>query len=209
MGGTRDHEELRVVIPTEGGRELASNLALAVTFAVMTLLVALDLATDVRAGTTVFHAALEGAVIAIGLVGAARFALQVRRLAREAHDLRARSGELAANLEASRAEAARWRRDAADLIAGLSAAIDRQLDHWQLSPAEKEVAQLLLKGLSHKEIAQVREVSETTVRHQARTLYRKAGLSGRNDLAAFFLEDLLGPRTVPPAATAGARSALR
>jgi len=54
---------------------------------------------------------------------------------------------------------------------------------------------LLLKGLSHKEIAEVRNVSETTVRHQARSLYRKAGLSGRNDLAAFFLEDLLGPQT--------------
>jgi DNA-binding NarL/FixJ family response regulator len=37
-------------------------------------------------------------------------------------------------------------------------------------------------------------VSETTVRQQARAIYRKAGLSGRHDLAAFFLEDLLGPR---------------
>lgn len=183
------------MIRTDGGRELASNLALAAVFAVMTLLVALDLATDVEGGTTVMHAALEGSVIAIGLVGAARFAIQARRVAREAHELRARSGELAANLEASRRDAERWRRDAADLIAGLSAAIDRQLEQWQLTAAEKEVAQLLLKGLSHKEIAQLREVSETTVRHQARTLYRKAGLSGRNDLAAFFLEDLLGPRT--------------
>lgn len=33
-----------------------------------------------------------------------------------------------------------------------------------------------------------------TVRQQARNLYKKAGLSGRHDLAAFFLEDLLTPR---------------
>jgi hypothetical protein len=32
------------------------------------------------------------------------------------------------------------------------------------------------------------------VRQQAGSIYRKAGLGGRRDLAAFFLEDLLGPR---------------
>ncbi len=53
---------------------------------------------------------------------------------------------------------------------------------------------LLLKGLSHQEVADVRNVSERTVRQQARSLYRKAGLTGRADLAAYFLEDLLGPR---------------
>jgi len=70
-----------------------------------------------------------------------------------------------------------------------------------LTPAEREIALLLLKGLSHKEIATIRSVSETTVRQQARSLYRKAGLSGRNELAAFFLEDLLGPREQATAAT--------
>jgi len=51
----------------------------------------------------------------------------------------------------------------------------------------------LLKGLSHREIADIRGVSERTVRQQSRALYRKAGLSGRADLAAYFLEDLLLP----------------
>lgn len=73
-----------------------------------------------------------------------------------------------------------------------------------LSPAERQIALLLLKGLSHKEIAQIRLVSETTVRQQARSLYRKAGLSGRNDLAAFFLEDLLGPREASTTSTRAA-----
>ena len=58
-----------------------------------------------------------------------------------------------------------------------------------LSVAEKETALLLLKGLSHKEIASVRNVSEGTARQQATAVYRNAGVSGRNDLAAFFLED--------------------
>ena len=72
-------------------------------------------------------------------------------------------------------------------------ALDRQFQRWALSPAEKEVALLLLKGLSHKEIAEVRSITEATARQQARAVYKKAGLSGRADLAAFFLEDLLLP----------------
>ncbi|MBI2962650.1 MAG: helix-turn-helix transcriptional regulator, partial [Deltaproteobacteria bacterium] len=117
-----------------------------------------------------------------------------RRLAVDAAALRDRAADLEHRLSASRAEAERWRVEAADLISGLSAAIDRQLERWQLSVAEKEIALLLLKGLSHKEIAEVRQVGEATVRQQAGAVYRKAGLSGRRDLAAFFLEDLLGPR---------------
>jgi DNA-binding CsgD family transcriptional regulator len=76
---------------------------------------------------------------------------------------------------------------------GLGAALDHQFERWNLSPAEKEVALLLLKGLSHKDVAEVRSVTEATARQQARAVYKKAGLSGRHDLAAFFLEDLMLP----------------
>ena len=57
----------------------------------------------------------------------------------------------------------------------------------------RDVALLLMKGLSLKEVATVRATNERTVRSQARTLYSKAGLSGRAALSAFFLEDLLAP----------------
>ncbi len=53
---------------------------------------------------------------------------------------------------------------------------------------------LLLKGLSLRDVAQARSTSERTVRQQALAVYRKAGLAGRAELAAFFLEDLLLPR---------------
>lgn len=76
---------------------------------------------------------------------------------------------------------------------GLRRALDRQFARWSLSPAEREVLLLLLKGLSHKEIAEVRSTSETTVRQQALALYRKSGLASRTELSAFFLEDLLLP----------------
>ena len=59
------------------------------------------------------------------------------------------------------------------------------------------VALLLLRGLSHKEIANLRKTSETTVRQQAPALYRKSGLSGRNELSGFFLEDLVTAALAP------------
>jgi DNA-binding CsgD family transcriptional regulator len=77
------------------------------------------------------------------------------------------------------------------LIGGLSHAIDLQLEEWKLSPSEKEITLLLLKGLSLKEIAEIRGVAERTVRQQSVNVYHKSGLSGRAELSAYFLEDLL------------------
>ncbi len=83
---------------------------------------------------------------------------------------------------------------------GLSDAIDQQFISWGLTASEQEIARLLLKGLSHKEIATVRQASEATVRQQATAVYKKANLAGRAELAAFFLEDLLAPATQPRSA---------
>ncbi|MFL5784093.1 MAG: helix-turn-helix transcriptional regulator [Bacteriovoracaceae bacterium] len=69
--------------------------------------------------------------------------------------------------------------------------IDEQFAVWHLSQSEKDVALLLIKGLSMKEIAEIRATHEKTVRQQATTIYKKAGLSGRQELAAFFFEDIL------------------
>jgi DNA-binding CsgD family transcriptional regulator len=135
----------------------------------------------------------EVGVVVVGLVGSALIARQLLFRLRRARAAEAELQTLAGRLKATEAEAARWRAEAADILAGLGSAIDQQFERWSLSPAEKEVALLLLKGLSHKELAEVRSVTEATARQQARAVYRKAGLSGRNDLAAFFLEDLLLP----------------
>lgn len=81
---------------------------------------------------------------------------------------------------------------------GLSDAIDKQFILWKLTPAEKDVALLILKGLDFKHIAEVRKTSERTARQQALSVYQKSGLSGRNELTAFFLEDLLSSPTSSP-----------
>jgi DNA-binding CsgD family transcriptional regulator len=97
------------------------------------------------------------------------------------------------DLEIARLQGQRWRQESRALLAGLGEAIDRQFGQWGLTEAEREVALLLLKGLSTKEIAAVRGGSERTAREHAHAIYTKAGLTGRAALAAFFLEDLLAP----------------
>jgi DNA-binding CsgD family transcriptional regulator len=173
--------------------------AAAALLASVAALLALDLGLDLRAGTSVPHALIEGAAIALSVAGVVAIVRQLRRVTHEAHGLREQARALTTRLDASRRDAERWRREAASYIAGLGAAIDQQLDGWGLTGAEKEIALLLLKGLEHKQIAELRGVGETTVRQQAAAVYRKAGLGGRHDLAAFFLEDLLGPQPRPPA----------
>jgi len=172
---------------TDDGRERKAVLVVAALFALVAALAAVDLVADMGEGMTVVHGVVEGTVVVVGLVGAGWMVHRFRDLARYA-------GTLETDLAATRADAARWRAEASDLIRGLSSAIDQQLERWGLTGAEKDVALLLLKGLSHKEVAAGRGVSESTVRQQARAIYKKAGLGGRHDLAAFFLEDLLGPR---------------
>ncbi len=97
------------------------------------------------------------------------------------------------DLELARVQGQRWRSEARSHLNGLGVAIDEQFSRWNLTEAEREVALLLLKGLSSKEVATVRAVSERTVREQARSIYAKTGLTGRAGLSAFFLEDLLAP----------------
>lgn len=97
------------------------------------------------------------------------------------------------DLELARVQGQRWRNEARSIIEGLGKAIEDQFARWDLTEAEREVALLLLKGLSLKEIATVRATSERTIRAQARSIYGKANLTGRAALSAFFLEDLLAP----------------
>jgi len=86
-----------------------------------------------------------------------------------------------------------WKSKASRLLEGLGSQIDEQLNIWGLTTAEKEVAILLIKGVSLKEIADFRSRSEKTVRQQASNVYAKANLDNRASLSAFFLEDLLLP----------------
>lgn len=97
---------------------------------------------------------------------------------------------LSEQIIASSVEAEKWRLEAQATLISLNEKINSQFCRWNLSKAEKQVAMELLKGLSHKEIANLRQSSEKTVRLQAASVYRKALIDGRAQLSAFFLTGL-------------------
>lgn len=96
-------------------------------------------------------------------------------------------------LDQRAAERDAWRSSAESVLAGLGQAINERLAGWGLTPVEREIALLLLKGWSHKHIAFATGRSERTVRQHAVVVYQKSGLNGRAELAAFFLEGIPNP----------------
>ena len=162
---------------------------LALIFAAMILvgavLVAIELlrSSDPVTTGTVLAEVWEKATFVIGMAAIAWAVLAVRDL-RESHDA------LTNNLARAVAQGDGWRTERQSEIAALGMAIEDQFRRWQLSPAEIDIAGLMLKGASFKEIALARDTSEATIRQQAQSIYRKSGLSGRAELSAYFLETL-------------------
>jgi DNA-binding CsgD family transcriptional regulator len=145
-----------------------------------------DLMGDFQDGVSWWHIAIEGSTATAALAG-------VYLMLRGAFTLKHSLAAEKVTSSALKSEAQMWRSQYKKVFLGLSQAIDTQLTSWKLTSSEKEVAFLLLKGLSLKEIATVRKTAEKTARAQSIAVYAKAGLSGRSELAAFFLEDLFLP----------------
>jgi DNA-binding CsgD family transcriptional regulator len=164
------------------------------SLAAIAVLLVVDLFAD-AAGTSALHVAVELSATALAVVTAVRL---WRRWLLTRRALEGSVDDLSGRLRVATADASRWRAEAREALQGLGAAIERQCNRWQLTEAERVVAVLLLKGLSMKEVADIRGTTERTVRQQALSVYKKAGLSGRAELSAFFLEDLLPSVQAPP-----------
>lgn len=175
--------------------ELRERLVIAAMLALVAAFVIVDLATDFGEGVALYHVIAEGMVGMVALFG-------IAYVLRGSSELRQRLAQERRDFSEFRAQAEAWRRETRRYIDGLARAIDQQLVRWGLTAAEKEVAFLLLKGLSLKEIAGVRGTTEKTARAQSMAVYAKAGVAGRSELSAFFLEDLLVPRSGAAPATA-------
>jgi DNA-binding CsgD family transcriptional regulator len=156
---------------------------------VIFILIAMDILGDYKQGTAWAHIIIELSILVLSLIGITYFGWLYYQFAQS------RISMLRKDLALANAQAQLWRDTNRDLIAGLAVQIQQQFESWQLTRAEAEVGMLMLKGLSHQEIANVRNCSERTIRDQARAIYRKSGTAGRSELSAFFLEDLLLPIT--------------
>ncbi len=93
------------------------------------------------------------------------------------------------------------RQAAEDKLAALSTAfnalLEERFDEWGLTPAERDVAYFVVKGLSTQEISGLRKTSEGTVKAQTNAIYRKADVSGRAQLLSLFIEDLMHEPLAP------------
>lgn len=156
------------------------------TLVMISLLTVTDLVTDLNEGALNWHLLIEATVGVCALFGIYSLLKGTIHLRNDLIDQQKLSAQL-------KDESMQWKELSNKYIKGLSSSIDNQLEKWKLTRSEKEVAFLLLKGLSVKEIAEIRKTTEKTTRAQSTSIYAKAGLSGRSQLAAFFLEDLLVP----------------
>jgi len=69
--------------------------------------------------------------------------------------------------------------------------LNEHFDEWALTPSERDVAMLAIKGLSIAEIAAIRETKDGTIKAQCNAIYRKAGVKGRTQLVSQFIEELM------------------
>lgn len=172
----------------DSGDDMDSRLRVILAVALLSIIVGgtADLVMDNPESWLSAHVIFEVMMIAGALLMATTLWLGWWRSAHAVASLKARHAE---DLE----ERDRWRASSQELLEGLGRAIDEQFDEWRLTPAEREVALMLLKGYGHKQIAALTGRSERTARQHAGSVYEKSRLGGRAELAAFFLQDLMLP----------------
>jgi DNA-binding CsgD family transcriptional regulator len=152
------------------------------------LLLSLEIATETEELS--FFEVLVEAMSLLLTIGAAVGVAVVAQRVQAQHEEKL---GLIRDLGIARAEGNGWREKVRSHLAGLKAGMDIQFLEWNMTAAERDVGLLILKGLSHKEIAALRATTEATVRQQAQSIYRKAGLPGKTAFSAFFLEELFTP----------------
>ena len=162
-------------------------------FVVFTLCVlgisAAEIVSEIAAGESLAEMIDD---LALFLVSAVIIALFVYEHVMQQRDLR----ELQGQLNKARGQLARLDENSQKLASQYRDIMQRQFDAWSLTSSEQEVVLAMLKGLSFREVAQLRNTKEKTVRQQAAAVYKKAGVAGRHELAAWFFEDMLEPPAV-------------
>ena len=134
---------------------------------------------------------MEGVASLLVIAGITFLAVEIRQRSRDVSALTLQLSKTRADLMNARTDIDELKHKIQQSSRQYGDIIQEQLSAWGLSVGEKEVALLLLKGLSFEEVANVRGTRDKTVRQQATAIYRKSGLNGRHEFAAWFFEDLL------------------
>jgi DNA-binding CsgD family transcriptional regulator len=80
---------------------------------------------------------------------------------------------------------------------------------WPLTRQERQVAELLVRGMSNRQLAAALHVSENTIQTHLAHAYAKLGVRGRGELVARFFQEVCWPALRPPADDAGRGSVER
>lgn len=157
---------------------------IALLLALIVLLKLMDVVMDTGLGLPPAHLAQEWALLTLSLFGFIYLVLDMRRRTRNLK-------QLAESLSLSEERFGALNEELREARRRHGQAVRHQFEAWGLTSSEQQVGLLLLKGLSLREIAAVRQTREKTVRQQASSIYTRSGLEGRHALAAWFLEDFL------------------
>lgn len=153
---------------------------------VVGILSIIDVFMDSSDQLSPFHILGEFILIGLSLLGSAFFIYQAVLHRTQANELRTQVKDL-------KLQNSRYLEQVQKIKKGLSEAIDTEFESWNLTPTEKEVGIMIIKGLSYSEISNIRNISEKTARNQGSSILAKSGLKNKNELIAYFLEDLLYP----------------
>lgn len=159
------------------------RLVVGTLLALICAITAFDVIEDLGEGVALSHVAIELSLFLVALLGTL---FLLRSYFKNILKLKLKNEELSE----ARDDASKWKNKSKVFIEGLIQSIDEQFEDWGFSESEKEVARLLIKGLSNKEISEVRGTSEKTIKAQITSIFKKSNLKNRSELMAFFLEDL-------------------
>ena len=161
------------------------------------LILSLEIVTE-QDDIEFFDVLVDAVALLLTIGSAVGVALLVQRM----HVQHEEKMTLIRDLEVARLEGDDWRSKVQSHMAGIRIEMQKQFEEWGMTAAEQEIGMLILKGLSHKEVAALRGTSEATVRQQAQAIYHKSNLPGKTAFSAYFLEDVFSPEAMPDDMTA-------
>ncbi|QYJ82387.1 helix-turn-helix transcriptional regulator [Shewanella aegiceratis] len=143
-----------------------------------------DIVADVQLEIPAWHIAQESVLVLLTVIATLYLSRDLMRRSRQVKALAHRLAQADKQIDNLSTQMRTARQE-------YSQAVASQFDTWGFTKSEQQVAFLILKGLSFKEIAEVRQTKEKTVRQQASTIYGKAEVDGRHTFCAWFMEDFI------------------
>lgn len=163
-------------------------------FFLIALFLVYDIYEDYKEGASTAHFIFEGFLTSLAIAG-------FYSVSKTNVKLEASLAENTEILKICREESAQIKQESQKLAQSFINVILDQFEKWNFSKTESEVALLLIKGMSFKEIAELRHNSEKTIRQHSLKIYEKSNLGGRAELAAYFLKELFQPTPDKPSST--------